>query len=131
METGVWGDETIELVGRWVCPNGRRDRMVEAAVPDDLADPPSAANLIRLVVAIQDQVAGAIGARQGGPLARSALGGQFPGFGEAFGHVHEFLVEPLGGPAEYVECFTGGQVSPLHQDAFGLTDDVAGAQRGV
>jgi hypothetical protein len=31
----------------------------------------------------------------------------------------------------YVECFTGGQVSPLHQDAFGLTDDVAGAQRAV
>jgi hypothetical protein len=48
-----------------------------------------------------------------------------------FGRVHEFLVEALEGPAEYVECFTGGQVSPLHQDAFGLTDDVAGAQRAV
>jgi hypothetical protein len=55
----------------------------------------------------------------------------FPGFCQMLGNVGEFAVEPLGCAPQQVEGITGREVLAFHQDALGLSDDVACAQSSM
>jgi hypothetical protein len=46
-------------------------------------------------------------------------------------HVPELQIEVLRGATQDVERLVGRQVLPFHQDPLGLSDHLAGGQRGV
>jgi hypothetical protein len=53
---------------------------------------------------------------------------QLAAFGEATRHVAQFHVQMLRGASQEVEGVLRGDLKPLHQDSFGLTDDISGQQ---
>src|ERR1700761_6987482 len=74
---------------------------------------------------------------RGSEAVRAAAGSgavpaaELAGLGKVLGDLAELDVQPLRRAAEQVEGVVGGDPEPLHQDALGLADDVAGGQGRV
>jgi hypothetical protein len=45
--------------------------------------------------------------------------------------VDQFQLSDLGGPRQSLECLQPGQIVSVHQNAFGLTDEIAAYQGRV
>ena len=62
--------------------------------------------------------------QRGGPFRHPELAS----LGDAARHVPQLHVQMLGRASQEVECVLRGDLESLHQDSFGLADDVSGEQ---
>lgn len=63
--------------------------------------------------------------RSGAPFGES----KFAGLGQVYGDVAKFAVGGLGGHHQQVKRYVGADLESLHQDPFGLPDDITTVQR--
>jgi hypothetical protein len=56
------------------------------------------------------------------------IGGNFTRLNDVLGHFPQLHVEVLGSSAQHLERLIGGDALAFNEDAFGLTNDLSGAE---